>query len=124
MLALRENARLLRAQRASEDRLRHEVTHDGLTGLGNRGLFRTRVTEALRQRDTTVLLVDLDDFKTVNDSLGHDVGDQLLIAVAAAPTTIVTTPSDQPSCRDRPWWRTSQGITPSEERTISAIDTP
>ncbi|MEV4347567.1 EAL domain-containing protein [Actinoplanes sp. NPDC049596] len=84
MMALRENGRLLRAQRASEDRLRHQVTHDGLTGLGNRGLFRTRVAEALDRGDTTVLLVDLDDFKTVNDSLGHDVGDQLLIAVAGA----------------------------------------
>ncbi|XVU22376.1 putative bifunctional diguanylate cyclase/phosphodiesterase [Actinoplanes sp. CA-054009] len=89
MMALRENGRLLRAQRASEDRLRHEVTHDGLTGLANRGLFRTRVTEALQRRDTTVLLVDLDDFKTVNDSLGHDVGDQLLIAVAGALSAAV-----------------------------------
>ncbi|GAA0487820.1 hypothetical protein Ade02nite_12030 [Paractinoplanes deccanensis] len=84
LMSARENGRLLRAQRASEERLRHEVTHDGLTGLANRGLFRTRVTEALEAGDTTVLLVDLDDFKTVNDSLGHDVGDQLLIAVAAA----------------------------------------
>ncbi|MEU8818605.1 bifunctional diguanylate cyclase/phosphodiesterase [Actinoplanes sp. NPDC048796] len=89
MMALRENGRLLRAQRVSEDRLRHEATHDGLTGLGNRGLFRTRVAEALQQRDTTVLLVDLDDFKTVNDSLGHDVGDQLLIAVAGALSAAV-----------------------------------
>jgi diguanylate cyclase (GGDEF)-like protein len=83
-VAIRENNRLLREKRASEERLRHEVTHDGLTGLANRGLFRLRVTEALRTRETTVLLVDLDDFKTVNDSLGHDVGDQLLVAVAAA----------------------------------------
>jgi diguanylate cyclase (GGDEF)-like protein len=81
-VAIRENARLLREKRASEERLRHEVTHDGLTGLANRGLFRERLAGALEADGATVLLVDLDDFKTVNDSLGHDIGDQLLIAVA------------------------------------------
>ena len=80
--AMRDNSRLLREKRASEERLRHEVTHDGLTGLANRGLFRERLSAALAAGDTTVLLVDLDDFKTVNDSLGHEVGDHLLIAVA------------------------------------------
>jgi diguanylate cyclase (GGDEF)-like protein len=81
---IRENGRLLREKRTSEERLRHEVTHDGLTGLANRGLFRERLAAALARDETTVLLVDLDDFKTVNDSLGHEVGDQLLIAVAEA----------------------------------------
>jgi diguanylate cyclase (GGDEF)-like protein len=81
-VAFRENARLLRENRASEERLRHEVSHDGLTGLANRALFRERLAARLATTDTTVLLVDLDDFKTVNDSLGHDVGDRLLIAVA------------------------------------------
>jgi diguanylate cyclase (GGDEF)-like protein len=82
-VAFRENARLLREKRASEERLQHEATHDGLTGLANRALFRRRLAEQPRRGDATVLLVDLDDFKTVNDSLGHDVGDDLLIAVAA-----------------------------------------
>ncbi|MFC7272400.1 putative bifunctional diguanylate cyclase/phosphodiesterase [Paractinoplanes rhizophilus] len=81
-VAMRENSRLLREKRASEERLRHEVTHDGLTGLANRGLFRDRLAGVLDGGDATVLLVDLDDFKTVNDSLGHEVGDHLLIAVA------------------------------------------
>ncbi|MGX6603546.1 putative bifunctional diguanylate cyclase/phosphodiesterase [Micromonosporaceae bacterium Da 78-11] len=81
-VAFRENARLLREKRAYADRLQHEVTHDGLTGLGNRGLFRQRLAAALADDACTVLLVDLDDFKTVNDSLGHEVGDHLLIAVA------------------------------------------
>ncbi|WP_245665755.1 putative bifunctional diguanylate cyclase/phosphodiesterase [Actinoplanes subtropicus] len=80
--AMRDNSRLLREKRASEERLRHEVTHDGLTGLANRGLFRDRLAAALSAGDATVLLVDLDDFKTVNDSLGHEVGDHLLLAVA------------------------------------------
>ena len=82
-VAFRENARLLREKRLSEERLRHEVTHDGLTGLANRALFRTELAAALRTEDlTTVLLIDLDDFKTVNDSLGHDVGDRLLVSMA------------------------------------------
>jgi diguanylate cyclase (GGDEF)-like protein len=84
-LAFRENARLLREKRRSEERLQHEVTHDGLTGLANRALFRAEVAAALRTGDlTTILLIDLDDFKTVNDSLGHDVGDRLLVSVAGA----------------------------------------
>jgi len=87
-LAFRENARLLRDIRAQEERLQHEVTHDGLTGLANRSLFRERLGAALSAGEpATVLLLDLDDFKTVNDSLGHDVGDALLIAVAAVLRT-------------------------------------
>ncbi|MFI5907957.1 putative bifunctional diguanylate cyclase/phosphodiesterase [Dactylosporangium sp. NPDC051541] len=81
-VAFRENARLLREKRLSEERLQHEATHDGLTGLANRALFRRRLGEQLDRGGATVLLVDLDDFKTINDSLGHDVGDDLLIAVA------------------------------------------
>ncbi|HEU4347543.1 MAG TPA: EAL domain-containing protein, partial [Actinoplanes sp.] len=84
-LTFRENARLLREKRASEERLQHEVTHDGLTGLANRALFRTELAAALSRAEViTVLLVDLDDFKTVNDSLGHEVGDRLLVSVAGA----------------------------------------
>ncbi|WP_240670604.1 putative bifunctional diguanylate cyclase/phosphodiesterase [Actinoplanes solisilvae] len=84
LVASRENRRLMSEKHSTEERLRHEVTHDGLTGLANRGLFRERVVAAIAAGGTTVLLVDLDDFKTVNDSLGHDVGDELLVAVADA----------------------------------------
>ncbi|MFY1693111.1 putative bifunctional diguanylate cyclase/phosphodiesterase [Plantactinospora sp. WMMB782] len=82
-IAFRENARLLRNTRLQEERLQYEVSHDALTGLANRALFRDRLATALAATaPTSVLLVDLDDFKTVNDLLGHGVGDRLLVAVA------------------------------------------
>ncbi|GAB2689891.1 putative bifunctional diguanylate cyclase/phosphodiesterase [Thalassiella azotivora] len=66
------------ARRAARDAL-----HDPLTGLPNRELFRRRVTEATRRGEPfAVVLVDLDRFKAVNDSLGHHAGDQLLTEVA------------------------------------------
>ncbi len=71
----------------AEDAIRHQALHDPLTGLPNRVLFNDRLEHALfrRTRDTryiAVMVVDLDGFKNVNDSLGHLTGDALLIAVA------------------------------------------
>ncbi|MCA8968039.1 MAG: GGDEF domain-containing protein, partial [Planctomycetes bacterium] len=69
--------------------LEHQATHDPLTGLANRLLFTRRLTSALATtessrgaRPLTILFIDLDRFKEVNDNLGHDVGDQLLVEVA------------------------------------------
>ncbi len=70
-----------------EVQLQHEALHDPLTGLANRALFADRVNHALsrrgrQRREPAVLFLDLDDFKVVNDSLGHLAGDELLTAVA------------------------------------------
>ncbi|MGA2011187.1 MAG: EAL domain-containing protein [Solirubrobacteraceae bacterium] len=71
-----------------EEELRHAAFHDALTGLANRALFENRLRHALASgvrspRSLAVLFLDLDDFKTINDSLGHAVGDTLLQSVAA-----------------------------------------
>ena len=74
-------------RQASEERIRHQALHDGLTGLPNRHLFLDRLGHALAksERDASavaVLFCDLDRFKLVNDSLGHESGDSLLRAVS------------------------------------------
>jgi diguanylate cyclase len=78
---------LVRTIEEGQRRLHHEAMHDGLTGLANRALFGDRLEHTLAQRHdddhlVSVMFVDLDDFKTVNDTLGHQAGDELLNAVA------------------------------------------
>jgi diguanylate cyclase (GGDEF)-like protein len=88
-------------RRELEEQLRQQALHDPLTGLANRTLFKDRVDQALRRQlvDGTTIAVaflDIDDFKTINDSLGHGAGDALLIAVARRLQESVRT-SDTPA---------------------------
>ncbi len=89
-------------QKRNEERLAEMALHDPLTGLANRTLLAERLQKAIDgligvapggQRGVAVFLLDLDEFKEINDVLGHDVGDDMLIAVARRLSAIVR-PSD------------------------------
>jgi diguanylate cyclase (GGDEF)-like protein len=68
---------------ALETQLTFQALHDPLTGLANRRLFTERLASAIAaHRDPAVMFLDLDDFKTINDTLGHAAGDAVLVAVA------------------------------------------
>ena len=78
---------VLLENRALMSRISHQAFHDVLTGLANRALFGDRLEHALAlhrrdMRPVAVLLIDIDDFKTVNDSLGHPAGDELLVRIS------------------------------------------
>ncbi|MBP9087049.1 MAG: EAL domain-containing protein [Kofleriaceae bacterium] len=80
-------------RRRSEERLNHLAMYDTLTGLANRALFQDRLARELlhaqrTQHSVGLLFLDLDRFKTINDSLGHGAGDELLRQVAARLTTV------------------------------------
>ena len=85
-------------RRLAEQQARHVAEHDPLTGLANRDLFRTNLVKAVEQavhnnKMVAVMFFDLDDFKHVNDTLGHTVGDHLLCAVAQSISASIR-PSD------------------------------
>jgi diguanylate cyclase len=92
MLTVRENLQLVARLTGSESDLRQQALHDPLTGLANRRLFRERLEESLHTLDPeeiAVVFVDLDDFKVVNDTMGHATGDELLLKVANRLQTCV-----------------------------------
>jgi diguanylate cyclase (GGDEF)-like protein/PAS domain S-box-containing protein len=81
------NSRDVSERKEFEDQLQHQAFHDPVTNLANRALFADRVEHALMRSqrgfpDIAVVFIDLDDFKTVNDSLGHAAGDEVLKEVA------------------------------------------
>ncbi|RSM65147.1 hypothetical protein DMH04_49750 [Kibdelosporangium aridum] len=85
-------------RREAEARLVHQALHDSLTGLPNRALLMDRLKQVLARADrhptlTAVMFLDLDGFKDINDSLGHDIGDQVLREIAARISSQVR-PSD------------------------------
>jgi diguanylate cyclase (GGDEF)-like protein len=83
LLGMRENVRLLDGIRRQQAQLERLAFQDTLTGLANRARFGVALTERLdARRPASVLLIDIDDFTTVNDTMGEAVGDQLLVAVA------------------------------------------
>ncbi|MET3807161.1 diguanylate cyclase (GGDEF)-like protein [Nakamurella sp. UYEF19] len=83
----------LTAQRMLEDDLRHQASHDGLTGLANRGQLRERIDQALARapsdRFVALCFCDLDEFKAINEGMGHEIGDDLLTVVAKRLNSII-----------------------------------
>lgn len=96
--ALSERNRQLQAEIAERQRMeaqmRHQATHDNLTGLPNRALFHDRLDHAMQRAPRTdqgfaLVLVDIDGFKAINDTYGHPAGDALLKAIASRLATLV-----------------------------------
>ena len=87
---------LLTEQERLQTELAYRVLHDPLTGLANRSMFQERLDHAFREseRGVAVLWIDLDHFKEVNDIFGHEVGDEMLIAVADRLRDVVRAADD------------------------------
>jgi diguanylate cyclase (GGDEF)-like protein len=86
-------------RRRLEDEIRYQAFHDALTGLANRALLLERLNHALMRRERTpmaLLFLDLDEFKGVNDALGHAAGDDLLVGFARRLESLIR-PSDTPA---------------------------
>ncbi len=86
-LEIKKRHLIQRELKAQKEVLHHHAHHDSLTGLPNRFLFNDRLNQAIKQAQRSnskiaVLFIDLDRFKSINDSMGHNIGDELLIQVA------------------------------------------
>jgi diguanylate cyclase (GGDEF)-like protein len=124
---------MLAERREREGELRFRATHDGLTGLANRSAFTTHLAEALetsRGEPVTVLFLDLDRFKLVNDSHGHPVGDAVLRALgkrltgAARKDTLVARFGGDEFALCQPGAGDPQGAISVAERMLAALRAP
>ena len=121
-------------RRRAREQLIHMATHDALTGLANRGLLRQRLDQAIAQAKgdarTAVLFLDLDEFKAVNDTLGHPAGDRLLTEAAERLRECVRTTDTVARCGGDEFAIVQTGLTrPSDaaalaQRIIVALGAP
>src|SRR5712692_4974258 len=126
---LSDNEQAARDRRRAEERLAYERLHDVLTGLPNRTLLLDRLGHALalagRQKNTlAVLTADLDNFKLVNESLGHAIGDQVLLEVVARLRQIVRVSDTMARTRDDALGRLDGDEFVVTERIVEALSKP
>jgi len=91
--ALANLKKLLQEQRALKEVVGHQAQHDPLTGLANRNLFSEQLANVIKidPLHSAVLFMDIDDFKAINDTLGHPIGDEVIKIVAARLTSVIRT---------------------------------
>ncbi len=138
MAVLADVAAIAVERKRYEERLSHQSLHDPLTGLPNRTLFHDRLVHALERCQRTrsevgVLFLDLDRFKQVNDSLGHDAGDELLVTTAQRLLAAVR-PGDTVArfggdeftvlCEDLPAASAKESAAEISERLLTCIAEP
>jgi diguanylate cyclase (GGDEF)-like protein len=128
---LRETARQLREEnerrREAEARIRERAFTDGLTGLPNRAFVQERIGNLIdlgaAGAHGAVLLCDLDHFKVINDALSHELGDQLLKAVAARLAEVARAEASAARMDGNAFMLVLEGLEPSEARARARVDT-
>jgi diguanylate cyclase (GGDEF)-like protein len=134
-LSLQRLTEAFERERDSAAALKHQAFHDPLTDLANRALFVNRVEHAIEfsrrhGHGVAVLFVDLDDFKTINDSLGHPAGDELLVGVASRLKEVLRTADTAARLGGDEFGILLEGVTQREgavrtaERILEALDKP